>query len=163
MKIFDQMPSNASVWIYASPRILNQAEIDFCKTKLEFFISNWQSHGQDIVANYQIVDKTFIVIAADQSKTSVGGCSIDKSVHQMQELSTALGLDFLNRNVFYEKNGIIKSIKPLEAKKNIESNEICFDTLIYNTQCTTVSDFCSNFKVQASNTWLKKYFVPIFN
>lgn len=161
MQNIANMSPQSKIWIYGLPRELSQSETDFCSQKLHIFIDQWQNHGTALAASFEILENRFIILAADASIASVGGCSIDKSVHLMQEIGQALQINFLERVVFYVFENTIKTAKLTEIKNLVATQIIKANTLIYNTNCVDMADFNANFKIEAQKTWLNKYFVPI--
>ena len=83
---FDSLNSTARVWVYQSNRSFSDAEINEMTPLLEQFTGQWQSHGASVNASFKVVSSQFIVLAVDDLGPSVGGCSIDSSVHFVQEL-----------------------------------------------------------------------------
>ena len=83
---FNTLPEESRVWIYQSNRSFTEQEIEEIQSKLDMFIENWTAHGSDLQAGYSFKYKRFIVLGLNQNLNAATGCSIDASVHFIQQL-----------------------------------------------------------------------------
>src|SRR5690625_7694503 len=67
------------------------------RNKLEHFMGEWNAHGDSLTAAYAIPYNRFIVIANDETKVPVSGCSIDTLSHLIKEIEDKFQLGLLNR------------------------------------------------------------------
>jgi hypothetical protein len=127
------------IWIYPCDRKLSEKEKSELSAKLEHFVKNvWAAHNVKLKAAYQIPYDHFIILSVDQEEVTASGCSIDSSVHFMQQIQKEYGLDFFNRQrMMYLKEGEIKSCTLSEIKDLHRSGELTEDTEVFNN---TVSD-----------------------
>lgn len=94
---FTSLPEESRVWIYQANRSFTEQEITEIKEKLNLFIDNWTAHGSDLLSSYEIVYKRFIVIALNQNLNKATGCSIDASVHFIQQLEKEYHVDLMDK------------------------------------------------------------------
>ena len=100
---FDTLPEESRVWIYQANRSFSETEISEINEKLKVFIEAWTAHGQDLQSGFKVVYKRFIVIALNQNLNAATGCSIDASVHFIQQfLKKALYLVRINQILFLQ-------------------------------------------------------------
>jgi len=100
---FNTLPEESRVWIYQANRSFSETELEDLKSKLDIFIENWTAHGSDLQAGYTIKYKRFIVLALNQNITNATGCSIDASVHFIQQLEKDYNVDLMDKmNVSYK-------------------------------------------------------------
>jgi len=110
---FKTLPETSRVWIYQANRSFTETEIEEIKAKLNTFIENWTAHGGDLHSGYEIKYKRFIVIGLNQNLNTATGCSIDASVHFIQQLEKEYNVDLMDKmNVSY-KQGEFIAYKPL--------------------------------------------------
>ena len=83
---FDQLPDEARIWIYPSNRKMSDEEVEQIKALMADFLQQWTAHGQNLNAGFELPHNRFIVIGLDQSNAAASGCSIDASVHFIQEI-----------------------------------------------------------------------------
>ena len=94
---YQKLPNHSRVWVYQSEREFTQEEIDFISKNAIQFIENWTKHGSDLQGSFTIKYNQFLVLAVDEGFNNVSGCSIDASVHFVQELEKALKVDMMNK------------------------------------------------------------------
>ena len=96
---FNTLPEISKVWIYQANRSFSESELVEIASKLDTFIENWTAHGSDLQAGYEIKYKRFIVLALNQNLNDASGCSIDASVHFIQQLEQAYNVDLMDKIV----------------------------------------------------------------
>lgn len=155
---FENLTESSRVWIYTSERPLFANEHAHISERLKQFASNWQSHQKEVVSSYKIIEDRFVVIACDET-SDVSGCGIDKSVHLMQELEKETSISFMDKTiVYFITDSTIQKANLKELRLLIENNLIRPDTLFYNTLVTNIEQLHSQFKITASQGWIKRYF-----
>ena len=91
----EQLPSDFSplsrVWVYQSSRLFTLQEALQIEKMLEDFIGQWTSHGAGVKGYANLFFGQFIVLMADETGVTVGGCSTDSSVRMVKELEREIG------------------------------------------------------------------------
>ena len=156
---FESLDANSKIWIYQSDRKLQQNELDFVRKNTEAFLTEWTAHGQNLQAGMQIFHEQFIVIGVNEAVNQASGCSIDKSVHFMQQLGNALKLDLLQRSKIAVKNeNEIRVIEFSEVKEAINSGVISKASTVFNNAVVAKQDLDTQWAQPAQESWLKRYF-----
>lgn len=151
-------PPNSKVWVYFSKRDLLTEEQTFISEKLNAFISAWQYHGSGVEGSFEIIDNRFIVLIANEN-TNVGGCSIDSSVQIFRDLDTQFNLGLLDRTtVAYSLNGNLNHSAFNEVKELINEGTITKETTIFNNSVSTLEEFNNNWRQNAENSWVSRFF-----
>ncbi|MBT8293082.1 MAG: ABC transporter ATPase [Eudoraea sp.] len=155
---FDSLTETARVWIYQANRSFSEKELVEISDALDRFISEWTAHGSDLKAGYEIKYKRFIIIALDQDFASASGCSIDASVHFIQELEKKYNVDLLDKmNVSY-KQGTHIAYKPLgDFKKMAKDRAISKKTIVFNNLVTNKHEYINHWEVPASESWHSRF------
>jgi hypothetical protein len=155
---FDTLPEESRVWIYQCNRSFSENEISELNSKIEAFIEAWTAHGKDLQSGYKIVYKRFIVIALNQNLNNATGCSIDASVHFIQELEKEYDVDLMDKmNVSY-KQGEFIAYKPLVDFKTMAKNRsVSKNTIVFNNLVTNIAEFKDNWEVPASESWHSRF------
>ena len=94
---FKNIPDDSRVWLYQSNRDFTDSDIKIIENKTTLFIDNWKAHGNDLQASYLIKERRFLVIAVNEEFNPIGGCSIDYSLQLVNDISTTINLDLLDR------------------------------------------------------------------
>lgn len=151
---FDKISGEAKVWIYQANRSFSEVELEEIKTKLSNFITEWTAHGSDLEASFEIKYKRFIILAVDQEKQMATGCSIDSSVHFIQQLEKEYNVDLMDKmNVSY-KQGQYVAYKDLKAfRKMAKDKAVTGNTIVFNNLVTTKAEFLENWEVPARESW----------
>ena len=159
---FENISPQARIWTYQIPRNLTEIETKTVSTMLHDFVQNWQAHQQNLQASYQILHNRFIILAVDESFETASGCSIDKSVAVIKQISTLLNVDLFDRlSLNYlnnSSNSSWETTKIATLKTKIEKQEFTKNTIIFNSLVQTKQDLLTNGIVEAATTWVKKYF-----
>ncbi len=156
---FEELPETARVWIYQADRALTSEEVREAKAALQAFLSQWTAHGADLHAGFLMPYDRFIVIGLDQGPHSASGCSIDASVHFIQQLETRFGLVLLDRmNVTFRQGDHI-AYKPLQDfRKMARSKAVSGNTIVFNNLVNNKYEFERDWEVPASESWHNRFF-----
>jgi hypothetical protein len=155
---FEQLPEEARIWIYQSNRTFTVEEIEEIQSEVKSFLQDWTAHGNDLKAGFQLPYNRFIVIGLDQSEASASGCSIDASVHFIQNLEKRYSIDLLDKmNVSY-KQGEYIAYKPLiDFKKMAKQKAVSKKTIVFNNLVATKGEYLENWEVPASESWHARF------
>ena len=83
---FEELPEDSKIWIYQSNRKLSDDEVTTIDTKCQEFVENWAAHGTSLEASFLLKYNRFIIFGVNQEVQQTTGCSIDASVHFIQQL-----------------------------------------------------------------------------
>ncbi|TVZ59674.1 hypothetical protein NA63_2210 [Flavobacteriaceae bacterium MAR_2010_105] len=155
---FNTLPEESRVWIYQANRSFTDIEIAEISKKLEIFIENWTAHGSDLQSGYTIVYKRFIVIALNQSLNKATGCSIDASVHFIQQLEQAYNVDLMDKmNVSYKQGEFVAYKSLQDFIKMAKDKAVSKNTIVFNNLVTNIAEFNENWEVPASESWHSRF------
>lgn len=156
---FDDINFDSRLWIYQANRSLTNHEVSLVNQTLEAAIDGWEAHNQSLLASGKVFHNHFVVIAVDESHEMPSGCSIDKSVHWLQELGGRLSIDFFDRSVAYldaAKN--VQTLPVAEVKQAIADEVITLNTPVFDNLVASKAQWMKRWKVPADQTWLKRFF-----
>lgn len=155
---FNTLPEESRVWIYQANRSFTDDEISEIESKLDTFIENWTAHGSDLQSGYLIKYKRFIVIALNQNLNKATGCSIDASVHFIQQLEKAYDVDLMDKmNVSYKQGDFIAYKTLIDFKKMAKEKAVSKNTIVFNNLVTNIAEFNDNWEVPASESWHSRF------
>lgn len=147
------------VWIYQSNQPLNQAQLSEINTILEDFTTSWSAHNQMLKATFEIRYNRFIVLIVDETQAGASGCSIDKSVHLMQELEKKFQINLLDRfNIAYKVGDVVESVGRSEFEKLIETGVVSASTPVFNNMVSNYQDYKSKWETTIANSWHSSVF-----
>ena len=155
---FNTLPEESRVWIYQANRSFTEEELKEITSKLDVFIENWTAHGSDLQAGYIIKYKRFIVLALNQNLNKATGCSIDASVHFIQQLEKDYNVDLMDKmNVSYKQGEFIAHKTLSDFKKMAKEKAVSKNTIVFNNLVTNIAEFNENWEVPASESWHSRF------
>jgi len=155
---FKTLPETARVWIYQCNRSFSDAEMLEIRSDLDAFLTSWTAHGNDLNAGYEIKYKRFIVIALDQTSQGATGCSIDASVHFIQELEKKYNVMLLDKmNVSYKQGEFIAYKSLLDFKTMAKQKAISKKTIVFNNLVANKGEYLEHWEVPASESWHARF------
>ncbi len=155
---FSDLPETSRVWIYQANRSFSVDELEEIKQKLDEFITQWTAHGADLKAGYEIKYKRFITIGLDQGLNAATGCSIDASVHFIQELEKAYDVDLMDKmNVSYKQGEFVAYKTLADFKKMAKNRSVSPNTIVFNNLVTNIAEYLTNWEVPAKDSWHNRF------
>ena len=151
---------DARVWIYTASRRLTDAEADFTRRQLADFMRSWTAHNQALLARHELVDHQFLLLVVDETQAGASGCSIDKSVHFLEQLGQHLGLDWFERMRFgwVSTEGQIQVADRPEFAALRAAGTITDDTLVVNTLVQKRGDLATQWLIPYRQSWHRRLF-----
>ena len=155
MSALDRLVPQSRVWIYGAERALTSAETATVRKELQAFVANWVSHRNELDAAADVLYDRFIVIAVDETQAEASGCSIDGSVHFLQDLSARLGVDFFNRMIFSyrDADGTIHTVPRDEFKNRYKAGQLPDDTIVFDPLVKELGELRQIFERPFEDSW----------
>ena len=155
---FNELAKTSKVWIYQSNRAFTLDELVEITRKLDDFITSWSAHGAGLKAGYDIKYNRFITIAVDNEHHSASGCSIDASVHFIQQLEKEYNVDLMDKMNVSFKNGEFVAYKHLtDFRKMVKNKSVSANTIVFNNLVTNKSEYETDWEVPMSESWHSRF------
>ncbi len=149
------LADNSRIWIFQANRKFSTEEKEIINSKLNNFIADWNAHGAELLADFELPYDQFIVVGVDESQATASGCSIDKLTKLVRELDADYQFDLLNRMlVSYENNEEVLIEKLTIFKKKVKDGEIK-NVKVFNNGISSLHDFKQNWLVPLEESWAK--------
>ena len=156
---FEELPEDAKIWIYQSNRKLTDDEVESITSKCQDFIENWAAHGTSLAASFVIKYNRFIIFAVNQEVQQATGCSIDASVHFIQQLEQQFAIELLDKmNVTYRSGEHIAHKSLLDFKKMAKEKAVSEHTIVFNNLVNTKGEWEEFWEVPANESWHSRFF-----
>lgn len=147
------------VWVYVASRPLTTVECAFVQEQLNAFTRQWTAHNQDLQAAGEIFENQFVILMVDETNAGASGCSIDKSVHFLEQLGQHLGVDLFERMLFGWVDG--EQIK-LENRNSfgalVQQSGILPDTPVINTLVQSKKELSEKWLLPFGQSWHRRLF-----
>jgi hypothetical protein len=86
------------------------------------------------------------------------GCSIDASVHFIQQLEKAYNVDLLDKmNVSYKQGEYVAYKDLSDFKKMAKDRAVSLNTIVFNNLVATKAEFLDNWEVPAKDSWHARF------
>lgn len=155
---FENLPETSRVWVYQANRSFSEQEQLEIKEKLQKFVEEWTAHGADLKASFELRYNRFLILALDQQMNAATGCSIDASVHFIQELEKKYKVDLLDKmNVSYKQGEHIAYKSLTDFRKMAKDRAVSPKTIVFNNLVTNKAEYISEWEVPASESWHKRF------
>ncbi len=150
---------SSRVWVYQADRFLSYDELDDARELLFPFLEQWTSHTKELYTYGNIFHRRFLALFVDESAShGTSGCSIDSSVHFIQQLGAKLNIDFFDRMHFcyLDDQEEVQSVNRVQLKEKYAAGDIKEDTFFFDNLVDTKENFIKNWTVQLGESWIKK-------
>lgn len=145
----------SKVWIYQAARKFSLKEALFADGLLQDFVANWQTHGTPVKGFATILFGQFIILMADESASTVGGCSTDSSVRIIKQIEKELDISLFDRQLLaFYINETVQLLPLSQLKYAIEHNKINQSTIYFNNTVNTKETLLHNWMIPVSSSWL---------
>ncbi len=151
---------DARVWVYTANRRLTTAEADFTRQQLDGFVRSWTAHNQALKARAEVFDDQYLILTVDESQAGASGCSIDKSVHFLEQLGQHLGLDWFERMRFgwVDAGGQLQMADRAEFAALLQTGAITDQTLVVNTLVQKRQELADKWLLPYGRSWHRRMF-----
>lgn len=152
----------SKVWVYQASRQLMISEALQLDDMFKSFTEGWQSHGDPVKGAALLLFGRFVILMADETQTSLGGCSTDSSLRFIKSIEQKFSIQLLNRQLlaFIVKDKI-ETLPLAQLEHAIQNNFIGPDTLYFNNTLLTKAQLINEWIVPASQSWLAGRFASL--
>lgn len=155
---FESMPHHARVWVYQANRAFTAAEEQWLHKALAQFCQQWVAHQVPLHASYSLGYHQFVVLAVDEEANGASGCSIDASVHAIQSMQQALGLDFFDRTqLAFLVEGAVVCYPLAQIGALIAAGRVTAATLFFNNLTPRLGEWRTGWLQRVEDSWLGRY------
>lgn len=156
---FEELPEESKIWIYQANRKLTDEEVQNMTLSCQEFIENWSAHSTPLAASFVLKYNRFIIFAVNQEIQQATGCSIDASVHFIQQLEQQFNIELLDKmNVTYRSGEHIAHKSLLDFKKMAKEKAVSEHTIVFNNLVNTKGEWEEFWEVPASESWHSRFF-----
>ena len=149
---------DARVWVYVCNRCLSDSEAATVEQELSQFCQQWTAHNQALLATAEVFENQFVLLMVDETRAGASGCSIDKSVHFLEQLGDAINVDFFERMRFawVGANDQLQFGNQHDLKTAVKEQQITAETLMANTLVQSKRDLAEKWFLPFNISWHKR-------
>ncbi|RFS26283.1 hypothetical protein DVR12_00380 [Chitinophaga silvatica] len=143
------------VWIYQSNRPFSEREVLEINEQLEQFTSQWNAHGDPVKGWGAVVMNQVIVLLADESQTTVSGCSTDSSVRIIKSLERQYEVNLFDRLLLgFIVNDKVQLLPMAQVAYALEKGYINENTMYLNNTVLTKGELDSKWLQPLKDSWI---------
>ena len=125
----NQLPDEAFAWVFGITPPLDESKEARLLRRVDDFLANWSAHGSPINGARDVIEGSFLLIAADPDCERCGS-SIDAIFRLVRQIERELGVSMMDPNrIFYRHgDGRIGSMTRADFRERGDAHTIVFDT-----------------------------------
>ena len=161
---YKQLDPASRVWIYQSTHLLTDEQVEAIRLDLADFLEHWTAHNRQLYTWGDVLYHRFVVIMADERYAGASGCSIDKSVHFLEQLERKFHISLMERNqvayLFHNEKTDRDSIKTcrLDELKTLMGQGILGpDALVFDNLVKSKEQFDTEWQKPVTVSWHRKF------
>ena len=82
--LFPELPDHARVRVFHAERSLTKDEEKKVASVMDAFVAQWTAHEAAVLGRWALLESRFIVVAVDETRTALTGCSKDSLVRAVR-------------------------------------------------------------------------------
>jgi hypothetical protein len=153
------LKDSSRVWIYQGNRELNDDELMEAREHIFSFLEQWTAHSQQLLTYGNIFHRRFLCLFVDESLAGASGCSIDSSVHFIEQLGNKLNIDFFDRSqvCFLNNNEDVQSVLLGNINSALQNGDFDENTFFFNNLVKTKEEFLKKWTAPLKESWISRF------
>jgi hypothetical protein len=149
-----EFSQHSRVWIYQADKKLTDEVVQQIRQELDKFTTGWTAHNNQLKAKGEVRYNRFLILIVDESQAGASGCSIDKSVHFMQNIGQRFNINLFDRfNLAYRDGEEILSLPRHAFEDMLKQGKINTETIVYNNMVQNLTELETKWEVPFKNSW----------
>jgi hypothetical protein len=159
-----EFSQQSRVWIYQADKKLTDEVVQQIQQELDKFTTGWTAHNNQLKAKGEVRYNRFLILIVDESQAGASGCSIDKSVHFMQNIGQHFDINLFDRfNLAYRDGEEILSLPRHAFEDMLKQGKINIETIVYNNMVQNLTELETKWEVPFKNSWHIQLFRDLVN
>ncbi len=162
MTTLDALPDHARVWVFTVAETLTVETLAAIDGALTAFVTDWVSHGAPVRGGFALLDRRFIIVAADESRGSVSGCSIDSLFRAVGDAIRRAGATLADTaDIAYRgATGVELADRPT-FRRLVREGRIGPETPVFDTAIRHLRDLrAGKWERPFAQSWHAEHFAP---
>ncbi|MFQ3582332.1 MAG: hypothetical protein SNJ67_02750 [Chloracidobacterium sp.] len=162
MPTLDALPDQARVWVFTTAETLASASVAVIENALTAFVADWMSHGACVRGGFAILDQRFIVVAADETRNDVSGCSIDSMFHAVSAAVRSAGVALADTaDIAYRSTTGVELVDRPTFRRLVRDGHISAETPVFDSTVRTLGDLrAGRWERPFAQSWHAEHFAP---
>jgi hypothetical protein len=156
---FEKLNKSSKVWVFQSSSEIPESLFENISIDTKNFLEELNSHGNSLNSSFKLIYNHFLIIAVENTKNEISGCSIDTIIRFVKNLELRYNLSFFDRLIvkYKEENNNIKSTSLDEFKSIYKTKKISDKITVFNNLVKNIDELENIWETNIQNTWLKRF------
>tara|TARA_B100001287_G_C22612862_1_gene496021 strand:- start:355 stop:846 length:492 start_codon:yes stop_codon:yes gene_type:complete len=155
---FNDLNKNSKVWVFQSSSKIPESLLDKISKDSKDFLDRLNSHGNSLNSSFKLVYNHFLIIAVENIKNEISGCSIDTIIRFVKNLELRYNLSFFDRFIIkYKEDNNIKATSLHEFKSICKTQKISNKITVFNNLVKNIDELENIWETNIQNSWLKRF------
>lgn len=155
----NEFDGSSKIWMYTIEPELNSDQQATLENELHLFCTQWTAHNKELRAFFKLIQNRILILGVDEHLNPASGCSIDKSIHFLEEMEKKYSIEVFNRMLFtYLEGDHLITLPKKEFEKALTENKINSKTKVINTLALSLKDWNANGVLHLEDSWMKNFF-----
>ncbi|MBP7273383.1 MAG: hypothetical protein KA974_06055 [Saprospiraceae bacterium] len=150
--------NQSRVWVYQLDRTLSAEETETLTQALQKFTAEWTSHNRALKAAGHVHFGRFVVLMVDETLAGASGCSIDSSVHFLQNVGQQLKVNMFDRTtVAYWQHDQLAFCSLNQLTTAYKQQQVLDSTVVFNNLVQTKEQLLTQWQTPLAESWHKRF------
>lgn len=152
----EALPDGARLWIFGAHRTVEEGEARRLEERTRPFLDEWTAHRRELRAAFGLLERRFLAVAVDESRTPASGCSIDALMGHVRSLEEELGVRFLDGTLVWYRAaaGRIASVNREEFRRLGRDGDVDGRTRVFDLTLGRLGELrAGRLEVAAEESW----------
>jgi len=155
---FEKLNKSSKVWVFQSSSEIPESLLKNLTIDSKDFLEGLNSHGNSLNSSFKLIYNHFLIIAVENIKNEISGCSIDTIIRFVKNLELRYNLSFFDRLIVkYKENNNIKSTSLHEFKSICKTQKISNKITVFNNLVKNIDELENIWETNIQNSWLKRF------
>ena len=156
---FEKLNKSSKVWVFQSSSEIPESLFENISIDTKNFLEELNSHGNSLNSSFKLIYNHFLIIAVENTKNEISGCSIDTIIRFVKNLELRYNLSFFDRLIvkYKEENNNIKSTSLDEFKSIYKTKKISDKITVFNNLVKNIDELKNIWETNIHNSWLKRF------
>ncbi len=156
---FEKLNKSSKVWVFQSSSEIPESLLNKISNDSKDFLNQFTSHGNSLKSSFKLIYNHFLIIAVENIKNEISGCSIDSIIRFVKNLELKYNLSFFDRLIVkYKKNNDnIKSTSLSGFKTICKTKMIDDDITVFNNLVKNIDELENIWETNIHNSWQKRF------
>lgn len=153
------LKDSSKVWIYQGNRELDDDELIEAREYIFSFLEQWTAHSHQLLTYGNIFHRRFLCLFVDESIAGASGCSIDSSVHFIEQLGNKLNIDFFDRSkvCFLNEKEEVESVLLSNINVALQKGDFNRNSLFFNNLVKSKGEFLKKWTTPLEECWISRF------